>query len=89
MKRIFIDVREPYEFKHSHVAEAINIPPNKIHKRSDLVKNLPKNAELVVYCISGARSDMAINLLSQMGFKHLVNGINQDQIHAKYGVNID
>lgn len=77
-----IDVREPEEFNDGHVEGSLNIPLSKILE--DL-KSLPfdKNEELVLYCNSGRRSQLAINTLQKNGYKNLVNGINQQTILSK------
>jgi rhodanese-related sulfurtransferase len=37
-----------------------------------------------LYCRSGNRSAMAMQMLQTKGFTRVVNGINQDQVIAKY-----
>lgn len=86
MERIFIDVREPFEFATGHVKGALNIPPAALMAGAAKLKNVPKDTELVLYCRSGSRSNASMNFLRQMGYTNLVNGINKDQIKAKYGV---
>ncbi len=88
--RIFVDVREPQEYARGHVKDAINLPPAQI--MSGLPKQLadvPKDTEIVLYCLSGARSGMSMNILARHGFTNLVNGINLDHIKAKYGQDIE
>ncbi len=84
MNRIFIDVREPQEFDRGHVDGAINLPPAQIMAGAKELLNIPKDTELILYCLSGARSNATMHLLKQMGFTNLVNGINKDHIKAKY-----
>ena len=84
MNRIFIDVREPQEFDRGHVDGAINLPPAQIMAGAKELVNIPKDTELILYCLSGARSNATMHLLKQMGFTNLVNGINKDHIKAKY-----
>jgi rhodanese-related sulfurtransferase len=86
MDRIFIDVREPYEFAKDHVEGAINLPPSDIMNGAMILQNTPKNTELVLYCLSGARSNASMHYLKHLGFSNLVNGINKDQIRSKYGI---
>lgn len=86
MERIFIDVREPFEFATGHVKGAINIPPAKLMAGSKKLKDIPKDTELVLYCRSGSRSNASIQLLRNMGYTNLVNGINKDQVKARYNV---
>lgn len=86
MQRIFIDVREPFEFATGHVKGAINIPPSKLMAGAKKLDGVPKDTELVLYCLSGSRSNVSINILKGMGYTNLVNGINKSQVKAKYGV---
>ncbi|MEK7600144.1 MAG: rhodanese-like domain-containing protein [Patescibacteria group bacterium] len=86
MGRMFIDVREPLEFAMGHVKGAINIPPSKLMAGAKKLDGVPKDTELVLYCLSGSRSNVSINILRGMGYTNLVNGVNKGQIRAKYGV---
>jgi rhodanese-related sulfurtransferase len=84
MKRIIIDVREPGEFADDHVDGAINIPPAELMAGASALEGVPKDTELVLYCISGARSSATKNFLRSMGYTNVVNGINKDHVRAKY-----
>lgn len=87
MNRIIIDVREPIEFSKGHVRGALNIPPARIMSGiPKQLKDVPKDTELVLYCVSGSRSRMSIGFLQQYGFTNLTNGINMQQVRAKYGL---
>jgi rhodanese-related sulfurtransferase len=84
MDRIIIDVREPLEYKLSHVKGAINIPPSQMVAGAKKLDGVPKDTELVLYCVSGSRSNSSMHYLRQLGFTNLVNGINKAQVNAKY-----
>lgn len=86
MNRIFIDVREPYEYEKGHVVGALNIPPAELMAGAVKLQKVPKDCELVLYCITGSRSNVSKNILEQMGFTNVVNGINKDHVAATYGV---
>jgi phage shock protein E len=86
MSRIFIDVREPYEFERDHVEGAINLPPSEIMSGAMILNDIDKDTELVLYCLSGARSNASMNYLRQLGFTNLVNGVNKNHVKAKYKV---
>lgn len=86
MSRIIVDVREPFEFAMGHVQGAINIPPAKLMAGAKELKDVPKDTEIILYCISGSRSNSSMSILRQMGYTNLVNGINKGQVKAKYGV---
>lgn len=84
MSRVIIDVREEFEFNESHVNGAINIPLSELAEDESIMAGIDKNSELVIYCRSGARAHTAMQMLFQMGFTNLVNGINQDQVEANF-----
>jgi phage shock protein E len=86
MNRIFIDVREPQEFALDHVESAINIPPTELMAGAKKLDGVPKDTELVLYCLSGSRSNVSINILRGMGYTNLVNGINKNHVKAKYNL---
>ncbi len=82
--RIFVDVREPYEYEMGHVDGAINLPPDELLAGANKLSKIPKDIEIVLYCKTGARSRSSINILSSLGYTNLVNGINADQVRRKY-----
>ena len=86
MSQLFIDVREPYEYDRDHVEGAINLPPSDLMSGAKVLDEVPKDTEIILYCLSGARSNASMNYLRQMGFTNLTNGINKDQVRAKYGI---
>ena len=79
-KRIIIDVREPFEYNMGHVEGAINIPPARLLNSPPELVGLPKDSEIIVYCLSGSRSNATIPYLRQMGFTNVVNGINKHHV---------
>ncbi|MFZ2545201.1 MAG: rhodanese-like domain-containing protein [Candidatus Saccharimonadales bacterium] len=84
MNRIFIDVREPYEYEQDHVEGALNIPPAELLAGAKKLEAFDKDTELVLYCKSGSRSNVSIQILKGLGYTNLVNGINADQVRNKY-----
>ncbi len=85
MSTVFVDVRESHEFASGHVKGALNIPPSKLMEGMPKeLADLPKDTEIVLYCRSGARSNVGMQLLAQQGFTNLVNGINKDQVEANW-----
>lgn len=83
-KQIIIDVREPNEYASGHVDGAINIPPNALMSGAKALDNLDRNTMLIVYCKTGSRSNVAIELLKQIGFTNVVNGINAGHVEKNY-----
>lgn len=84
MDYVIIDVREPYEFASGHVKGAINIPPADLMYGSELLEKVPKDADIIVYCKTGSRSNVSENILRSKGYTNITNGINKDQVEARY-----
>lgn len=81
---IFLDAREPAEFKVSHIEDAKFIGYE--HFSLANVKDIPKDKKIIVYCSVGYRSEKISEKLLEAGFKDVSNmygGIfewkNQDQ----------
>ena len=85
MSKIIVDVREPFEYNRGHVPGALNLPPAKLLRGmpSELA-DVAKDTEIVLYCLSGARSGASMRILRQFGFTNVVNGINKDHVTAKF-----
>ncbi len=74
MNKIILDVRSKEEFDERHVEKAINLPLIELSEGNlGLLKDLPKDTEISVYCRSGARSSMAKEILEKEGFTHITN----------------
>lgn len=84
MSRVIIDVREPQEYARDHAEGAINIPPYEIMAGSDKLNNLDKDTEIILYCVSGSRSNVCAHILQQQGFTNITNGINKQQVSSKF-----
>ena len=64
---VILDVRTPAEFAGGHIPGSVNLPLDEISAKAG--KMLPdKDATLLVYCRSGARSRTASTQLVQMGY---------------------
>ena len=66
-----VDVRSPGEFAAGHLPGAVNIPVDEIDGRLGELE--PKDAPVVVYCRSGARSSSAARALEGAGFSKVHN----------------
>lgn len=86
MDYVVIDVREPKEYANGHVKGALNIPPAELMSGSEKLKDIPKDANIILYCLSGSRSNVSKNIMHGMGFTNITNGINQKQVESKFGL---
>lgn len=90
MKPLIIDVREPAEYASGHVEGAINLPPSELMKigtTQSPLNNVGKDTEIIVYCLTGSRSNVAKSILEQAGFTNISNGINQGHVEAELAKN--
>lgn len=67
-----IDVRTPGEYHQGHYPGAVNIPLNEVSERISEFKKMKQ--PIVMYCLSGARSGMAVSFLKQTGINEVYNG---------------
>ena len=65
-----LDVSTSSEFEEKHIEGAINIPAPDLRERH---RELDKEKEYYVICSTGHRSSLAISILLQKGFYHMVN----------------
>ncbi len=63
---VFLDVREADEFADGHLPGARNVPLGALRDR---LRELPKDADLRVYCAVGQRGYLATRILLQHGFR--------------------
>jgi rhodanese-related sulfurtransferase len=69
---IFLDVREPKEYKAGHVPNAINIPRGLIEFK--VTSKIPdKAAQIIIYCKSGGRACLTAFNLTRMGYTNIKN----------------
>ena len=68
---VLLDVRTPQEYREGHIPGSKNVPLQTLDKVRSVVEN--KDAELFVYCYSGARSKQATDALGQMGYTNVHN----------------
>ena len=67
-----VDVRSPEEFSTGHISNAINIPHTEIKEKVALLGS-DKSKEVVPYCKSGRRAELAHRELAALGFTHVEN----------------
>lgn len=67
-----LDVRTQHEYLRGNIKGSINIPVDLIAQ--DVVKTIADKKETIyVYCLSGSRSVLAVDLMMKMGYKNVFN----------------
>lgn len=67
---VLLDVREQAEYAFGHIPQAVSVPLGELEERMD---ELNKKMDVYVVCRSGARSDLAAQLLTENGFEKVFN----------------
>jgi phage shock protein E len=65
---LVLDVRSPEEFVSGHVPGAVNVPYDQVAAR---FAELPKDKDIVLYCRSGRRAQLAADVLAGNGYTRL------------------
>lgn len=65
-----VDVREPWEYRISHIAGSLHIPMGQIPARAE---ELEAQSDVVVICHHGARSAQVAMYLEKQGFARVHN----------------
>lgn len=61
-----LDVRDPGEYREGHIEHAVLVPLNQL---SGAMDRLPKDADILCVCRSGARSGVAASQLAAAGYR--------------------
>ena len=67
----FLDTRKIQEFNISHIESALHVGYENFKMKS--VKSIPKDAEIIVYCSIGARSQDIGKRLKKVGYSNVRN----------------
>jgi phage shock protein E len=74
---IILDVRTSGEFSRGKIQNSINIPVESV--RTVAKSKIPDmNNKIYVYCLSGARSTVAVEIMQKLGYKnvyHVAHGL--------------
>lgn len=70
---VILDTREPEEFNVSHLNSAINVGYNEFSSEDEKLQKINKNAQIIVYCSVGIRSETIGDKLKKAGFKNVKN----------------
>jgi phage shock protein E len=69
---LILDVRTPEEFSAGHVPGAVNIPHTEVTQQLEKLAGR-ENRPIVVYCKSGRRAAIALDVLAKAGFTRLLH----------------
>lgn len=88
---LFIDAREPEDYKIAHIKNAINIPFDHFDDYKNTLDEIDRNQQIVIYC-AGTDCDLSIllgNILSESGYKrvYIFFGGWNEWIEANFPVN--
>ncbi len=67
---VVVDVRTPNEFRRGAYPGAVNVP---VQALGNLLREIPKDRPVVVYCASGLRSASAAAVMRRAGYVDVVN----------------
>jgi rhodanese-related sulfurtransferase len=67
---VLLDVRHADEYRDGHIAGALNIPVEQLAARYTAL-GVPRDQEIVVYCVSGRRAARAQEMLQAQGYSHV------------------
>lgn len=74
MEQILIDVRSASEYNAGHKDGAINLPAEDVLQgRLGVLADIPKNAKIQCYCLSGSRAEFVKEVLSSKGYNNVEN----------------
>lgn len=71
-KITLLDVRTQDEFKNGHLTNSILLPLDDVAKKAESVLK-DKNAEIIVYCLTGGRSKKAVEILLSKGYTNVID----------------
>ena len=74
-KSLVLDVREPGEFAAGSLPGAINIPRGVLEFKIDSHPAFQgkQNEDILVYCLTGGRSALAVEVLQKLGWNKTVS----------------
>ena len=81
---LLVDVRTAAEFADGHLKGARNIPVQELERK---LRELPKDKPIILYCRSGSRSGMALQILQTAGYTNIYNAGSLDSL-ARQGLPI-
>ena len=86
--QVILDVRPLVDYTYGHLHDAISIPYSELQTRiGELLEY--EDHEIIVYCRTGLTSQMACELLEELGFTNLFNMLGGIREWVKAGYPID
>lgn len=79
---VIVDVRTQQEYDAGHIKGALLIPYDQMEQRWQELQQY-QNQPVLLYCRSGRRSGLALEVLKGKGFTQLENGGGMDAMAAK------
>lgn len=70
---VFLDAREPKEYKVSHILGALPVGFDHFKSNNVTANIIDKNATIIVYCSIGVRSEQIGEKLQKLGYKNVYN----------------
>ena len=67
---LLVDVRTAAEFTEGHIKGARNLPVQEMERK---MRELPTDKPVILYCRSGNRSGMALQMLQAAGYTNVYN----------------
>ncbi len=80
-KTVFLDVRRNDEWQAGHIKGALHFELSRLQAGEDL--NIPKDANLFIYCKSGNRAETARQMLKSAGFANVTNAGGFENLRAQ------
>lgn len=71
---LVLDVRSRLEYWLGHLDGATCVPVGKLASVLATRDDVTSNTRIMVYCASGARSAVAVQILKSLGYPHVTNG---------------
>jgi len=68
---VVLDVRTTAEYEAGHLPGAVNVPHDQVESRASELAAF-KDKQIVVYCRTGRRSEVARGTLAKLGFRNVL-----------------
>ena len=79
---VYVDVRTPQEYQAGHVQGAVLIPVDQLAQRASELEQFG-GRPIVLYCRTGHRAGIALDVLRSKGFTNVENGGGLDGLAAR------